>query len=211
MDRTVLVVLVGHDPKKLDRLKHLYELTKPKEKHDLCIVYNGEGIYPDADIICENSHKGKDVEMYARAVEFKEADFYFFLNDDVCYIKDEYWLAYALSFDVEVIGVQPNLASLIPHDIIKEVSGKITNTQEKQGTIPQFIRTSSFGCTRDYFLRVWNQSSGSAQQFEKATLRMANSVGFFLDPFYIYDGNLDPYVRYFCENFMDYFGKIHKK
>jgi len=190
----ITVVLVGHTRLKMDRLVNLYKLNKPLIKHKLVIVYNGEGFY-DAEILCKNNKQGRDVAMYRKAIEFEPSDFYFFMNDDVCYIQDGLWLDHAISLKTEVVAVQTNLASVVPHRIIKKVRGSIPTHHKRQGTTPKFIRTSAFGCTKEYFERVWEHAKGSAQRFEKATLKLANNVGYFMDSFYIYDENLKPYIK----------------
>ena len=190
----ILVVLVGNSVAKLRRLKNLYRENIPDETHMIIEVYNGNEDYPLVNK-CENNRSGKDVAMYAHAVKRYKADFYFFMNDDVCYIKDKYWLENALRLKTEIVGIQTNLASIVPHKLIKKIAGGISQKIKAQGTYPQFIRTSAFGCTREYFLRVWKRATGSAQRFEKLTLRLAGSYALFADPWYIYDENLRPYAK----------------
>lgn len=196
----LLVVLVGHTSDKLNRLKKLYNDNKPQEKHRIITVYNGSKNYRGADLYIPNDKKSRDVGMYYEAVKQYEADLYFFLNDDIVYIKDNNWLNIALKLKAEVVGVQTNLSSIVPMKMIKKITKTIPQRWIKWGTIPQFIRTSSFGCTRDYFLRVWETSNKNSQKFEKNTLKLAKSYGLFNDPFYIFDENLKPYYEYLQEN-----------
>jgi hypothetical protein len=195
----IVVVLVGHTSYKLDRLLSLYKANKPKEPHQLIVVYNGGGSYPSATIECMNDYNGRDVYMYNKAVEYIEADFYFFMNDDVCYIKDNKWLTQALKLGTEVVGVQPNLASIFPIEILTQETSKIPSRWKTWGQTPQFIRTSAFGCTYSYFLKVWNASSGNAQKFEKQTISLAKTWSKFDNAFYIFDENIKPYFKYYKE------------
>lgn len=190
----ILVVLVGHTSTKLDRLIKLYTDKKPNISHEVITVYNGKGNY-SSTFCCKNDKNGRDVAMYAEAVGLVDADFYFFMNDDICYIKDKYWLENAVALKTEVIGVQTNLASIVSHKLIKKINGRLAPKHIEQGTKPRFIRTSSFGCTKDYFLRVWKYAEGSAQRFEKATLKLAKNYALFTDSWYIYDENLKAYAK----------------
>jgi hypothetical protein len=195
----IIVVLAGHTYSKLQRLISLYKQNKPPEDHKVVIVYNGEDFYPDADIQCVNDKRGRDVYMYYRVVEYFEADYYFFMNDDICYIKGNKWLTQVIKANAEVVGVQANLASILPIEIlIKENKNIPSKWREWEGN-PHFIRTSSFGCTQEYFLRVWNASNGDSQRFEKQTITLAQSWKVFSNPFYIYDSNLAPYKKYYKE------------
>lgn len=196
----ILIVLVGHTPNKLDRLKKLYLDNKPQEKHRVIVIYNGSKKYRKADLYISNNLRSRDVGMYYEAIKHYKADFYFFLNDDIIYIKDNNWLNLALKLKTEVVGVQTNLSSIISMDIIKKVAKRIPDRWKTWGKLPQFIRTSVFGCTREYFLRVWEISNNNSQEFEKNTLKLANSYGLFNDPFYIFDKNLKPYFDYLQEN-----------
>jgi hypothetical protein len=137
--------------------------------------------------------------MYHKAVEYIEADYYFFMNDDVCYITGSQWLTNVLKAGTEVVGVQTNLASLLPIDVLKKVNPKMPEKWKQWEQIPQFIRTSAFGCTPDYFLRVWNESNGDAQKFEKQTISLAKNWKIFENPFYIFDENLEIYFKYYKE------------
>jgi hypothetical protein len=197
LDMKIIVVLAGHTYSKLQRLMSLYQANMPSEDHQVIIVYNGKGDYLDADITCINDKNGKDVYMYHKAVEYLEADYYFFMNDDVCYIKDNKWLAKAIKANTEVVGVQANLASLFPIEVLVKENKNIPARWRDWKGKPQFIRTSAFGCTQDYFLRVWNASNGDAQKFEKQTITLAKSWKIFDNAFYIFDENLQPYFKYY--------------
>lgn len=198
-NQKVVVVLVGHTKYTLDRLISLYTANKPEEDHKVIVVYNGGGFYPYADIECVNDLRGRDVSMYHKAVEYLEADFYFFMNDDICYIKDNKWLAQALKLDTEIVGVQPNLASLFPIEVLKLEAKTLPPKWKEWGQKPKFIRTSAFGCTYDYFIRAWNASDGDSQKFEKQTIKIANSWSVFKNAFYIFDENIQPYFKYYKE------------
>jgi len=187
-----LVVLVGNSRKKLDRLKKLYSDNKPLIAHDVVVVYNGEEKYK-CDLKTENNRQGRDVYMYHKAVMKWKRDFYFFMNDDIIHIEGTDWLENALRLKAEIVGAQTNLSSIVSSKIIKKLSGK----NPSRGTNPQFIRTSAFGCTRDYFLRIWEESKGNSQRFEKNTLKLANSWAVLCDAFYIHDENLHSYFNYY--------------
>lgn len=194
----ILVVLAGHTPKKLERLQKLYTNNKPTDKHHTVVVYNGSKNYNKINLYIPNNIRSQDIGMYYEVVKNYKADFYFFMNDDVVYIKDNNWLnvAIKLTADAEMIGVQTNLSSIVSMDIIQKIAKSIPYKWKKWGDSPQFIRTSSFGCTKECFLRIWKASEGSANKFEKNTLKLSNSHGFFNDPFYIFDENLKPYFEY---------------
>jgi len=198
----ILVVLVGNSPKKLKRLQKLYANNIPKEKHRTIVVYNGSKNYNKINLYVPNNIRSKDIGMYYEAVKNYKADFYFFLNDDIIYIKDNNWLYTALKLqrNAEVIGVQTNLSSIISMNTIKKIATYVPAKWSGWGINPKFIRTSAFGCTREYFLRVWKASDGNGQKFEKNTLKLANSFGLFNDPFYIFDENLKPYFKYLQGN-----------
>ena len=195
----IAVVLVGNSKKKLKNLEKLYQKNKPLEKHKLIIVYNGKDNYTKA-IKCKNDKKGRDAYMYYQAVKKYDAEFYFFMNDDIVYIKDKEWLSTAIRLKAEIVGVQPNLSAVVSTNVIKKIAKRVPTKWIQWGDTAQFIRTSAFGCTRDYFLRLWEASDGNAQKFEKRTLKIADSYAFFNNPFYIHDSNLAPYYKYFKEN-----------
>ena len=192
-----LVVLVGHTVKKLERLKKLYYNNKPFIKHDTVVVYNGEDKNYKCDLRTKNDQQGRDVYMYHKAVMKWKRDFYFFMNDDTVHIGGHGWLIWACCVNKEIAGMQTNLSSFVSIEQIKEITGKFPEKWKRWEGVAQFIRTSSFGCTRKYFLTLWKVSGGNAQRFEKKTLQITNNYIVFPDPFYIHDSNLAPYFKYF--------------
>ena len=85
-----LVVLAGHIRWKIERLRQLYQQNKPDEEHDFVLVYNGEDAYDEADIYCQNDSISKDIGMYYEAVKRIKRPFYFFMNDDIVFIKGSF-------------------------------------------------------------------------------------------------------------------------
>jgi len=198
----ITVVLAGHSQTKIENLKKLYEKNKPSIEHKLYVIYNGYNIYSMANITVENNNRLRDIGMYWSAIHNTNSNNYFFLNDDVVYIKDNKWLNEAIEKleKAEIVGVQSNLSSLFNINIIK----KVTNNRypmkwEKWGREPMFIRTSNFACNREYFCRLFNKSNQSAQVFEKQTIAEAKSWDLFDDKFHICDTNLFKYKDYFYE------------
>ena len=193
---TPLVVLTGNSRWKTERLKRLYEQYKPCEQHDLIVVFNGDEAYDGADIYPRNDPTSRDIGMCYEAVRQVERPFYFFMNDDVVHIKGAEWLRYALErSQADIVGVQTNLSSIVPLELIEALAGKGFPSL-RWGTRVSFIRTSAFACSREFFLRLWEASGGDADYFEKHTIIRSKSYDIFEDPFYIFDTNLQPFYRF---------------
>jgi len=198
----MIVVLVGHTLEKITTLKELYERNKPDIQHRVAIVYNGNKEYKEANDIILNNTTLRDIGMYWYAVNHYDSDRYFFMNDDVVFIKDNTWLEEANNKlnNADIVGVQSNLSSLFTMDVINKVTkGRYPQKWDKWGTTPQFIRTSNFACTKEYFIRLFNKYN-TAQLFEKNTILEADKWDLFDDKFHIYDSNLLKYKGYMSEN-----------
>lgn len=188
-----LVVLVGHRKRKLKRLINLYLKNKPELEHDVFIVYNGEEPFSGADLYVKNDLRSRDIGKYYEAVKRHDRRFYFFMNDDIVHIEGKDWLQHALKKGTEIVGVQYNMTTMVPKEIILLV--------EEIGYPPliwgKFLRTSAFGCTRDCFLRIWEKADGYGWKFEKQTIALSKSHAVFDDPYYIFDSDFEKYYKWY--------------
>lgn len=194
----IAVVLVGHTLEKIQHLKTLYQINKPDMEHDLVVIYNGTKEYKEANCTILNNNTLRDIGMYWYAINLYHTNKYFFMNDDVVFIKDNLWLEEAnKKLDTcDIVGVQSNLSSLFSADIIKKVTkGHYPEKWVEWGQTPQFIRTSNFACTKKYFIKLFNKYK-TAQSFEKNTIKETLQWSLFDDKFHIYDSNLLKYKGY---------------
>lgn len=190
-----LVIIASTNPVKAERVKQLYFKNRPDMEHDMVLIYNGDIPYSRADIYTVNDRIARDIGMYHEVVSKTGRPFYFFMNEDIVHIEGDEWLGHALEKGSELVGVQPNLASFIPLEMIEAVDGK-NYPYVRWGNHTVHVRTSAFACTRDYFFRVWKICKGVAGVFEKNTIAYARDYSFFDDPFYICDSDSWPYHKY---------------
>lgn len=203
------IIAVGHTAWKMNRLMALIAASDPGLPYELFTVFNGDadnlGFTPDLQV--PNNLQGRDINMYHLGLRKVEDNYIFFLNDDVVHLTDG-WLATAwglLAEGYDCVG-QPNLAHWVDYDKAHEHFTNITNPDDRnfgkemlsidhwkaQGRELRFIRTSHFACTRKWFNEGYQAAYGSAQKFEKGTLR--GNVTLFPTIDYVYDGNVEPYV-----------------
>lgn len=182
------IVAVGHTPIKMDRLLAMLPADLPRSA-----VFNGDVARPDA-LHVQNDPVGLDIKMYQQGLTDSDVDKFIFLNDDMIYLGPEFW-AQARAFiggeiDVEVMGVA-NLSHWIDYE---KCNPKQKNWHQRRGRELQFLRTSAFCASRDYFDRVYKAARGNAQAFEKLTLRLAKSYRL-IEPIHAYDSNIRPFLN----------------
>jgi len=190
-----LVVIASTNPVKAEKVRELYFRNKPDIEHDMVLIYNGDTPYDRADMYTVNDRVAKDIGMYHEVVGKIDRPFYFFMNEDIVHVEGNEWLKHALGKGTELVGVQPNISSFIPLEMIEAVGGR-NHPCVRWGNHTVYVRTSAFACTRDYFFRLWRICEGVAGVFEKSTIAYTRNYSLFDDPFYICDSNSWPYRKY---------------
>ena len=89
------------------------------------------------------------------------------------------------------VGAQPNLSNWVDYS---RCGPAALAWHQARGRERKFMRTHAFASTTDYFDSVWQMCGGSAQSFEKSTLKTTMRVGWFPAVDWIYDSNTAPYV-----------------
>ena len=183
------IIAVGHTSWKMKRLLAMIAQSNPGVPYELYTVYNGEGFTPDLQV--PNNMQGRDIAMYCAGLQQVKDDWAFFLNDDVCHLDDG-WLLFAsiwMKKGYDCVGCQPNLSHWVDYD---QLNPQDLEFHKRRGRELQFVRTSHFAATRQWFIEGYQAAYGNAQAFEKGTLR--GRVAFFPRVDWIYDGNTKPYV-----------------
>lgn len=177
-----MIILAGHTHEKMERTLSL--LPENKEK---ILVFNGDKPFPGA-IHTTNLVQGRDVAMFAEALTKTNWQKAYFINDDVEYIDNSFWEAE--NSDKDIVGVG-NLATWIPEHMQ-------TRHTKGQGRELRFIRTSAIFARRYFFFETFKLAGGSAQRFEKSTLRTGSYE--LLNPLSYYDSNVKEYFNYLKNN-----------
>lgn len=187
-----LVVIVGHDERKLLHAIDLYNMKRPKISHSLVAVCNGskQGYISELRLpptaigpVIYRPNTGWDIAMYAEAVLRYKFERYWFMNDDIIHIERRRWLK-RFEFKMK----DPN-----------------TGVVAVQAGSPRNFRTTYFGTSRLFFLAwyvtikcgvlkktdrcIWRQNKRAkrrkrvegyvqAKEFELYNLTFARSCGF---------------------------------
>ena len=184
------VIAVGHTHTKFSRL-----LKSIPDSFDVIKVFNGDDHREDGSIIVPNDLNGRDVAMYAEGLKHTDSDRLVFLNDDVQHIHEDWWKLADMFLNKwehhpDLIG-STNMSSWVDYN--KLPNEKEVERAKKQGRDPLFVRTSAFMCTRQFFTSTWEKANGSAQAFEKSTLKEAGRVHV-IPAQWCYDSNVRNYV-----------------
>ena len=146
-------------------------------------VFNGKDP-KEGELRVRNCKQGRDVAMYKAGLDATGWDYAAFVNDDMQHIDPGFWEATG-----DIVGC-PNLSTWVDYD---KCDDKARAHHEKRGRELLFIRTAAFKMGAELFNRLWSESQGVANAFEKATLSTGADPNV-LPPDWLIDSNIARYL-----------------